>query len=117
MADLLRQGAQWLEQMRKTHCSSTVEYHHGAQTLSVSATFGKTGIEVTDESGITVDAHVWDFLIQADDLGFEPTPGDTVVADGRQYEVLPIAGERCWRWSDPYRVTYRIHTKDIGAEQ
>jgi len=116
MADLLRQGSQWLEQMRTAHCSSPVEYRRPPDAVTVSATYGKTDVELADESGLTINAHVWDFLILGDELGFDPEPGDVIVADGRRYEVMNLGGEGCWRWSDPYRQTYRIHTKDIGAD-
>lgn len=115
MADLLRQAAQWLEQMRTAHCSSPVEYRRPPDAYTVNATYGKTGFEVADETGLTIDAQVWDFLILADALGFDPEPGDVIAADGRRYEIMNLGGEGCWRWSDPYRQTYRIHTKDIGA--
>ena len=119
MADLLRQGSQWLEQMRTTHLSSPVTYRRsGAADLLINATFGKTNYEVADESGLTTGGHVWDFLISAVDLpDIEPVPGDVIVAEGRRFEVMPLGqdtGGRGWRWSDPYRQTYRIHTKDIG---
>ena len=114
MGDLLRQGSQWLEQMRTAHCSSPVEYRRPPDAVTVSATYGKTDVELADESGLTVSAHVWDFLILADAIGFEPEPGDVIAADGRRYEVMNLGGEGGWRWSDPYRTTYRIHTKDIG---
>ena len=68
------------------------------------------------ESGLTINSQVWDFLILAEELGFDPEPGDVIVANGRRYEVMNLSGEGCWRWSDPYRQTYRIHTKDIGAQ-
>jgi len=116
MADLLRQGSQWLEQMRTAHCSSPGEYRRPPDAYTVSATFGRTGFEVADESGLTINAHVWDFLILAAALGFDPEPGDLIAANGRRYEVMNLGGEGCWRWSDPYRQTYRIHTKDIGAD-
>ena len=116
MTDLLKQGSQWLEQMRTSHCSSPVTYRRGQTEATVNATFGKTDFEVNDESGLTIGAHVWDFLVLADDLGFEPEPGDVVVANERKYEVMNLAGDGCWRWSDPYRQTYRIHTKDTGAD-
>src|SRR5690554_6438152 len=115
MADLLRQGAAWLEQMRAAHCSSPVEYRRNSDVHPVQATFGCTSYEVADESGLTVGSHVWDFLILADDLGFKPEAGDTIVANGRQHEVMALGEDtKGWRWSDPYRITYRIHTKDIG---
>lgn len=119
MADLLRQGSQWLEDMRTAHASSPVEYRRSPDTYTVNATFGQTSFEVADESGLTIGSHVWDFLILADAFGqegFEPEPGDVIAANGRRYEVMNLSGDGCWRWSDPYRQTYRIHTKDIGAD-
>jgi len=119
MADLLRQGAAWLEQMRTTHCSSQVEYRplNDDAPFVANATFGKTDYEIADESGLTIGSHVWDFLILADELATEPQPGDVIAADGRKFEVLPLGADvKGWRWSDPYRMTYRIHTKDIGAD-
>ena len=116
MTDLLRQGSQWLEDMRTTHASSPVEYRRSPDTYAVSATYGKTDFEIADESGLTVGSHVWDFLILAEALGLEPEPGDVIAANGRQYEVMNFSSDGCWRWSDPYRQTYRIHTKDIGAD-
>ena len=114
MTDLLRQGSEWLEQMRTVHAASPVEYRRGVQVIAVQATFGRTQVELADESGLTVQSVIWDFLILADDLGLEPEPGDEIVADGQIYEVMNLAGQGCWRWSDPYRQTYRIHTRDIG---
>ncbi|MHB1158228.1 MAG: hypothetical protein ACYC26_15495 [Phycisphaerales bacterium] len=119
MPDLLRQGAVWLEQMRTTHCTSVVTYRapdSTPDTYSVNATYGKTEFEVVDESGLTVGAHMWDFLILAAELpGVEPSPGHVITADGRNFEVLPLGADfRGWRWSDAYRQSYRIHTKDIG---
>ena len=116
MTDLLQQGSQWLEGMRTEHASSPVTYRRGETEVSVNATFGKTDFEIAEESGLTVGAHVWDFLVLAADLGLEPEPGDVVAANGRKYEVMNLGGEGCWRWSDPYRQTYRIHTKDVGAD-
>lgn len=117
MGDLLRQGSQWLEQQRTAHCSSQVDYRRPPDAYTVNATYGKTDVEVADESGLTITAGVWDFLILADELpGIEPEPGDVIAANGRRYEVMNLGGQDCWRWSDPYRQTYRIHTKDIGAD-
>jgi len=100
--------------MRAQHLSSPVEYRRGVDTYTVNATFGKTDYEVEDEYGMRVGAAVVDFLILTENLPFEPKAGDRIIADGRTYEVMPLAGQGPWRWSDPYRQTYRIHTKDIG---
>jgi hypothetical protein len=117
VGDLLRQGSQWLEQMRTTHCSSPVTYRRGEEEHEVNATFGRTEYEVADDYGLTVGAQVTDFLLLAVDFPFnEPQPGDRIVADGVVYEVLSLAGQGHWRWSDPYRTTMRVHAKEVGAE-
>ena len=45
-----------------------------------------------------------------------PEPGDRIAAEGAIFEVMSLAGQVHWRWSDPYRSTLRIHTREIGAE-
>lgn len=118
--DLLRKGNDWLEQMRSTHCSSPVVYRRGDQDLALVATFGRTDYEVEDGTGLRVAGHITDFLIEADT--FTPTfgtpqTGDRIVADGVLYEVMSLGGQGHWRWSDPYRTTLRIHTREIGEAQ
>ena len=114
MADLLRQGAEWLEQQRAAHAASPVTYRRDQDSYAVDATFGRTQYEVEDEYGLRVAAHVTDFLISADVFPFaEPEAGDQIVADGVVYEVMDLAGQGHWRWSDPYRKTMRIHTKEV----
>jgi len=119
VGDLLRQGGQWLEQQRTAHCSSQVTYRREAAELQVDATFGRTEYDVEDEHGLRVGAQVTDFLILAEvfsPLFDEPQAGDQIVADGVVYEVMNLAGQGHWRWSDPYRTTMRIHTKEVGTE-
>jgi len=119
MGDLLGQGCQWLAQQRGAHCASQVTYRRGETELAVSATFGRPDRDVEDQFGVRIGATMTDFLIAAADLEStfgEPEPGDQVVADGRVHEVLDLAGQGHWRWSDPHGVTMRIHTKQIGTE-
>ena len=116
MPDMLRQGSVWLESMRETHCSSPVTYQRDEASYEVNATFGKTDYEVADDYGAKIQAHVVDFLILGASLPFDPEPADVILANGRKYEVMNLGGEGCWRWSDPYRTTMRIHTKDVGPE-
>ncbi len=123
MGDLLRQGSQWLEQQRTAHCSSPVTYRRDQDSHEVVATFGRTEYEVEDGYGLRVGAQVIDFLISAEAFPFEePEVGDQVVAPSTGsgqvtvYEVMNLAGQGHWRWSDPYRTTMRIHTKQIDEE-
>ncbi len=117
MSDLIRQGSQWLEQMRASHISSPVTYRRDEDSHEVNATFGRTEYEVEDEYGLRVGAQVTDFLISAEVFPFdEPEAGDQIVADGAVFEVMNLAGQGHWRWSDPYRQTLRIHTKEVDSE-
>ena len=123
MGDLLRQGTQWLGDMLKQHVSSPVTYRRpstssGQVTKAViDATYGRTQYEVKDEHGLRIGAEVIDFLVSAEvfaPMFGEPEAGDQIVADGVVYEVMDLAGQGHWRWSDPYRTTMRIHTKEVG---
>jgi len=115
MTDLLKEGSAWLEQERTDHCSSQVSYYKGVIEKVLDASFGRTEFDEEVEAGQTTISHVWDFLILADDLGSDPEPGDKIVTGGMQYEVMPFGSDReGWRWSDSFRVTYRIHTRCTG---
>jgi len=118
VGDLLRQGSQWLEQQRSAHCSSQVTYRRGAQEQALSATFGRTQYEGSRTTCLVVAARVTDFLVTAaafTPVFGEPQAGDQVVADGVVHEVMSLGNQGHWRWSDPYRTTMRIHTKEVGA--
>ena len=124
MPDLLRLGQQWLANKLKSHASSTVVYVRGANQVSVSATIGRTLMKLDDGyGGIRMQWTDRDFLIAPLDLiiaGLAITPerGDTILETvGTKiytYEVNAPGGEPAWRWSDPHRSLYRIHTKEIG---
>jgi hypothetical protein len=124
MPDLLRLGQQWLASKLKSHASSTVVYVRGANQVSVSATIGRTLMKLDDGyGGIRMQWTDRDFLIAPLDLiiaGLAITPerGDTILETvGTKiytYEVNAPGGEPAWRWSDPHRSLYRIHTKEIG---
>jgi len=67
MGDLLRQGCQWLAQMRGAHCASQVTYRRGEAELVLSATFGRPDREVEDQFGVRIGATMTDFLVEAAD--------------------------------------------------
>ena len=96
-------------------CASTeVVYSHSGESKTVPAIFGQTKYERSDDYGIKTGAFLSDFLIRIKDLGFYPVQGDRIIADSREYEVLELGQEGCWRWSDPYGIRIRIHTKLIN---
>lgn len=116
MADLLAQGAAWLEQQRTKHLATSVTYVRGVQSVVVAATIGRTKVEADDGHVVRVEFTDRDFLILAADLVLndqpsEPQRGDLIREGPREFEVLD------WRYSDPYRQTLRITTKHVGATE
>jgi len=125
VADLLRQGAAWLDGQRHTHLTQTVQYQRGADSVALAATIGRTEFEQADEYGVLHRIEARDYVIRAADLmlGGEtvlPKAGDqiheTEGAVTHIYEVMAPGGEPPWRYSDPYRVALRIHTKHVKTE-
>jgi len=125
VADLLRKGLTWLEQMRHEHLAAEVVYRRGSDQVAIKATVGKTEVEQTDEYGLTVKSEVVDFIVRPGDLVvnsvvIEPQPGDQVLLprDDRTsdvYEVMPLGAEPCYQRIDAYQAL-RIHTRRIGTE-
>ena len=125
MTDLLENASAWLEEKRTRYASRVVAYARGPQSVEVSATIGKTVFEVDDGYGVLVRYESRDFLLLTADLviGGEPivpqrgdrireTQGSTTFV----YEVTAPGKEPAWRYSDPYRKTLRIHTKQVETE-
>jgi hypothetical protein len=120
--DLLAQGAAWLESMRSQFASSPVTYRRGAATASVLASRGRSTFQLSDSEGAVFRAISVDWLIGVSDLvlnGKSTTPqrGDRVEdADGNIFEVLPFGSYPEWEYSDQYRNTFRVHSKDNGQK-
>jgi len=126
VADMLEQAAGWLDGQRMAHLSRPVQYCRGGDSVQVAATVGKTVFEIDDGYGAVERFESRDFLIPAAGLvlgGAEtlPQPGDrikeTTGTKVMVYEVMAPGKEPCWRWSDPYRRTLRVHAKQIDEEQ
>ena len=115
---LFSKGNAFLEQQRTRHLTDPVGYRRGGdESVTVAATVGKTLFALTDASGFAIREHSRDYLIAADVLPYsQPQRGDIITDNGQLYEVLAPGGEDVWRWSDPYHLAYRIHTKHIGPE-
>ena len=125
--NLLQQGSAWLESTRAAYATQQVTYApaQGAP-ISVRATIGKSEFQVDDSSGLLTRLETRDYLILAADMVEDgspivPAPGDRISetaypgAPPVTYEVMSPAGQPAWRWSDPYRQTYRIHARLIGS--
>lgn len=125
MADLLQKGSDWLEDMRTAHASRPVVYVRGTDSVEVAATVGRTVFRLDKGYGVIERVEARDYLVSGADLVLGgavalPKAGDRIrEIDGDKafvYEVMAPGGEPCWRWSDPYRRTLRIHTKHVATE-
>jgi hypothetical protein len=117
MANLLKQGIDFLADKLKAHASETIIYKRGADSISICASFGKTNYQIEDDSGFKIGGHITDFLFEAADLIIDglltvPKAGDRIEVDGKVYEAL-FLGDGCWRCSDPFGKIIRLHTKEV----
>ena len=125
MVDLLQKGMAWLESQRTKFMTQSVVYQRGEDSVEVPATIGTTVFNVDDGDGALLKFEARDYLILAADLLLDgnailPKRGDCIrETSGSQvftYEVMAPGDEPCWRWSDGYRQTLRIHTKQTDME-
>ena len=125
MADLLEQASAWLDRMRARHMAQPVTYCRGEESVEVQATLGRTVFEIADAYGVVEQSESRDFLIAAADLVLGeavtlPQRGDRIreTQDGRVfvYEVMAPGKEPHYRFSDVYRRTLRIHTRQVAVE-
>lgn len=126
MADLLDRASAWLDGMRIKHASRLVRYQRGPWSISVPAGIGRTTFQVDNGSGVIENVESRDFLILTANLVLGgtvtlPKAGDRIREAGSSdstsyiYEVLAPGTEPAYRFSDPYRRTLRIHTKQVGT--
>lgn len=122
MSDLLEEAAQWLGRQQQKHLARLVQYRRGDARLDLLATVGRTVFEVETGTGALERIESRDFLLAAVDLVFDgqvsvPQPGDQIAETHGSatliYEVMAPGREPAWRYSDPYRVTLRVHTKQV----
>lgn len=115
MADMMADAATWLTGQLVDNLSQTVTYRRGSLSVSLTATKCTVRAESTPEGN--VDFHGCDWLIKAALLilggaTVEPNKNDVIEeSDGEKWQVLPLAGEPEFRYSDQFRTCYRIHTK------
>lgn len=127
MASLLQRGAEWLAGKLKDTAiaGESITYTRGGDSVTLTATPGKSLLRVMDSSGNSVvewtDA---DWLISAADLILAgsttlPERGDIITRTKGgtvyTYEVRPVESEGAWRWSDENRTIMRVHTKEIAT--
>lgn len=107
-----------------------IVYRRGEKgtVLERKAWIGRTMFRVHDQGNSRVIWSDRDFLIPVADLtidGVQVTPeeGDWIIQNfsgqpdaagtNQRFEMMAPEGEPTWRYSDPQRMIYRIHTKRV----
>jgi len=125
VADLLERASAWLHGQRARHLARLVTYRRDAESVELAATVGETVFRIDDGAGALLRVESRDYLVTAADLVLGGSPavpqrGDRIrETQGTRvfvYEVMAPGDEPHWRWSDPYRTTLRIHTKQVDEE-
>lgn len=125
LSDLLHNGLSWLSQQLTTHASRTVIYQRDALSAEVRATIGRSLYDQDNGEGIVTRSQVRDYLIDTSELlnsviGSLPRRGDQIIEAENNcqvtYEVMSLGGEPPWRYSDPFRLKLRIHTRQIDTQ-
>lgn len=126
MPDLLHDGQAWLTDQLQEHAATEVTYRRGGEEVTVRAVIGRTLLKLDDGmGGVRMEWTDRDYLIRATDLVLGGSPaspqrGDQIreVVGGSTlvFEVLAPEGEPPWRYADPHRQMFRLHTKQIATE-
>ncbi len=125
MADRMQAGQAWLAAQLNKHATQCVVYRRGELETELQATIGKSTYQQDDGAGAVTRAQVRDYLIDTGLLVLGgvatlPKAGDKIIEteDQKQftYEVMSLGSDTPWRYSDPFRLKLRIHTKLINTE-
>ncbi len=123
MVNIMKTGASWHAGQLKSWASESVVYRRGSHTVTVKAAFGETRHDIVNPGGFQIEVHSRDFLIDVADLILnsvlvKPERGDEIEftdTDGTRYthSLMQLGNEPSWRYSDPHRIKYRIHTDRV----
>lgn len=118
---LLKRASEWMHDTLDGDDAETVSLTRGGSTTTgVAARVGSTPFEVDEGDGMAISVESIDWLLAASAYRIGgsatlPAPGDlirrTLDAVVYVYEVLPIGGETCYRFSDRRRSRLRVHSK------
>ncbi|MEO2049059.1 MAG: hypothetical protein ABGX16_21075 [Pirellulales bacterium] len=125
MVDLIQKGAIWHESKRKAHRTVAVTVRRGGLEFTALATKGFYSSVAESTDGMIINERAEDYIIAVVNYDFangkgpvEPEVGDFIYDSSSgsevRMEVLPLAVEPAKRYSDSYRISWRIHTKETG---
>jgi hypothetical protein len=118
--DVLAEGSEWLNGMRREFRSREVTYRSGDVSETCLATVSATTFETHSEMGVIDRWESRDFVIATEDLPVAtPRRGDiiseTIGTATVRYEVCAPQGAPTWKWVGTSRRAVRVHTKAMGS--
>ncbi len=123
MADMLRDGVAWLRDQLKASVAHDVTYTRtGTGSVTIAATIGQQQYRTVDpDDGRSIlfrsdrDFIVDPTLLTIASVAITPAEGDRITDGTETFEVCPINGEPCYRPSDGFGKTIRIHTMKVAG--
>jgi hypothetical protein len=94
-----------------------ITYKRAADSLSLSATLGRSDFESLASNDATLRLRTVDFIVTTSAFKFgstaiTPQVNDEIEYAGNSYRVSMMAGN-CYRYSDPQKTSIRIHASRI----
>ncbi len=118
MSNLFTKASTWLPAMIAGADGADVTYTRGVTSATVPATLGQTVSGSNAEGPVRTEVGDRDYLILVSALAAFSTPqiGDRITdAAGLVFEIQDTnTGDPAWRYTDPTRVEYRIHTMRVA---
>lgn len=116
---MLDTASAWLDAQLATSEGVTVRYARGIPNVDVTAVLGQTPVGFDLGGGVLQTWQTQDFFLTKSTLllsGHQAYPevGDEITYSGTTFRVCNATDGRCYRYTDPYRRTMRVHTKEIG---
>jgi len=121
--DLIQKGPAWLEAKRIAHRAVEVTVRRGGLSFVAPATKGLSQSMSETAEGVIVNERAEDYIISVVDYDFGSGPvipeiGDLIFDSSSgtevRMEVMPMAMDIEKRYTDSYRIAWRIHTKETG---
>ena len=123
MGNLLKTASDWLQGQRKSHMTETATYRRASASISLAASVGLYERGLDETISVAEESALRDILITATDLVLstvqvEPEPGDeidiTFNGTACTFEVMSPGDGPCFRYSDQFRVTLRVHARLVA---
>lgn len=115
MPNLMQRGATWLGSKLQTAAGRSATYRRGnGAPVTLTATPKLQTYNVVSSDGVLTQVESWDWIVTAEDLGFDPIDNDrineTINDVNTTYRVHGIGTKPCFEWADTSGILWVIHS-------